>query len=409
MSDRPLITFLISTHNRRQTLLRTLAELRDVGRQCGLRTETVVVDNASADGSADAVAADFPEVRLVRGKSNRGACSKNDGLRLAQGKFVVFLDDDSYPTAESLPRMAAHFAADPRLGAAAFRVRLPDGNQECSAYPNVFVGCGTGFRKEALEQVGGLPSDFFMQAEEYDLSLRLLDAGWKVERFDDLLVHHLKTPGARVPSRTTRLDVRNNLTLIARRFPRRHAVPFAADWLRRYRWMAKDKGGRHPKAFWRGVAEGLAKAVAAAAVPGKRRPVSEETFEQFARVDEIRERFVTLAYAHGVRSVLLIDVGKNVRAYRKAAEACGVDIVAIADPKLARPGRQYHGIPVVDDATARELAFDLAVVANVSPVHAAQRLAAWRAADERPLVDLFASMGNSASGGTGAEVEAIAA
>jgi N-acetylglucosaminyl-diphospho-decaprenol L-rhamnosyltransferase len=389
MTDRPLVTFLISTHNRRDVLLRTLAELADVGRRCGLRTETVVVDNASVDGTPDAVAADFPDVRLVRGTSNRGACGKNAGLSLAAGKFVVFLDDDSYPTAESLPRMAAHFAADAKLGAAAFHVRLPGGGHECSAYPSVFVGCGTGFRREALLQVGGLPADFFMQAEEYDLSLRLLDAGWGVRRFDDLLVHHLKTPGARVPTRTTRLDVRNNLTVIARRFPARHALPFAVDWMRRYRWIAKTKGRRHELAFWRGLAEGLGKAVASAAVPGRRRPVSAAAFEQFSNADAVRERFITLAYAHGVRTVLLIDVGKNVRAYRKAAEGCGVRVVAVADPRLAKAGRRYHGIPVVDDAAARELAYDVAVVANASPVHAARRLAEWRKADERPVFDLF--------------------
>ena len=54
-------------------------------------------------------------------------------------------------------------------------------HRECSAYPDVFIGCGTGFRRQALVEVGGLPEDFFMQAEEYDLSLRLLDAGWTVE------------------------------------------------------------------------------------------------------------------------------------------------------------------------------------------------------------------------------------
>jgi len=67
--------------------------------------------------------------------------------------------------------MMKHFDANPRLGAAVFTITLPDGSRECSAYPNVFIGCGTGFRRTALEQVGGLPADFFMQAEEYDLSL----------------------------------------------------------------------------------------------------------------------------------------------------------------------------------------------------------------------------------------------
>src|SRR5207248_3299787 len=152
------------------------------------------------------------------------------------------LDDDSFPLPGETARMIDHFENDRRLGAAVFTITLPDGSRECSAYPDVFIGCGTGFRRRALEQVGGLPDDFFMQAEEYDLSLRLLDGGWSVRTFDDLHVTHLKTSQARVSERTIRLDVRNNLTLIGRHFPDQWVRPFALDWMRRYAAIAKAKG-----------------------------------------------------------------------------------------------------------------------------------------------------------------------
>src|SRR5687768_8233700 len=231
------VTFLIAAHNRREVLLNTLRQLR----RCGLPPEsyeTILVDNASTDGTADAVAVAFPEVVLIREKVNRGACAKNAGLPLARGRFVVFLDDDSYPLPGSVARMIRHFESDPSLGAAVFDVQLPDGSRECSAYPNVFIGCGTGFRRRALAQVGELPEDFFMQAEEYDLSLRLLAAGYDVRTFDDLHVTHLKSPTARASERVTRFDVRNNLVLITRYFPRQWVIPFAKDWLRRYRLIA---------------------------------------------------------------------------------------------------------------------------------------------------------------------------
>src|SRR5688572_5803311 len=247
------VTFLIAAYNRRDVLLNTLRQLR----RCGLPPEsfeTILVDNASTDGTAEAVTAAFPEVLLIREKVNCGACAKNAGLPLARGRFVVFLDDDSYPLPGSVARMVRHFEADPSLGAAVFDVQLPDGSGECSAYPNVFIGCGTGFRRRALAQVGGLPDDFFMQAEEYDLSLRLLAAGWDVRRFDDLHVAHLKTPTARKSTRTTRLDVRNNLTLIARYFPDRWVTPFALDWANRYAMLAAARG--HRLAHWRGGPRG---------------------------------------------------------------------------------------------------------------------------------------------------------
>src|SRR5207249_2058462 len=116
---------------------------------CGFITETAIVDNASTDGTAEAVAAKFPNVKLIRLDRNRGACAKNAGLAQSVGKYVVFLDDDSYPLAGSIRCMVEHFLANRDLGAAVFNVILPDGSRECSAYPNVFIGCGTGFRREA--------------------------------------------------------------------------------------------------------------------------------------------------------------------------------------------------------------------------------------------------------------------
>ena len=61
--------------------------------------------------------------------------------------------------------MIEHFEADPRLGAAGFTVHLPDGRLEGGALPGVFLGCGVGFRAEALRGAGGLDPSLFMQAE----------------------------------------------------------------------------------------------------------------------------------------------------------------------------------------------------------------------------------------------------
>ena len=379
----PFISFVISTHNRREELLHTLGKLREVDRRCQLVTETHVVDNASHDGTAAAVAAQFPTVRLHRLKRNRGACAKNLALPYTAGRFILFLDDDSYPTASSLVRMLGHFTASPSLGAAVFDVQLPGGRHECSAYPKVFIGCGTAFRREALDEVGGLPSDFFMQAEEYDLSLRLLESGWDIRRFDDLHVLHRKTPAARQPARTTRLDARNNLTLVARRFPREWVRPFAIDWMRRYHWMAADKGMRHRVAFWAGFAQGVVRSTR------HRQPVSLRTFERFAMLRQIEQRMRQAVRAGGLRSILLVDVGKNILPFQLAAAACDVRVVAVADDRFAKAGRRYRGVPVLSDAAAAQLDFNAAVIANVSPVHAAARRDQWRALLRRPVLDLF--------------------
>ncbi len=376
------VTFLIAAYNRRDVLVNTLGQLR----RCGLPPETfetILVDNASTDGTADAVAAAFPEVILIRERVNRGACAKNAGLPRARGRFVVFLDDDSYPQPGSVARMIRHFEADPALGAAVFDVILPDGSRECSAYPNVFIGCGTGFRRRALGQVGGLPEDFFMQAEEYDLSLRLLARGWDVRRFEDLHVNHLKTPTARKSTRTTRLDVRNNLTLIARYFPDRWAMPFALDWANRYAMLAAARG--HRVAHWRGVAEAAIRAARGI----ERHPLSDAAFEKFVRIDEMTQHLRAARDELGLQTLLLADLGTNVLAYWLAAASCGLLVVAVSDDMLGGRGWRYRGAPIVTNDEARRAPFDAVVISNLSPVHAALRRMWWRRAQRKPVLDLL--------------------
>jgi GT2 family glycosyltransferase len=376
--EEMLISFVISTYNRREVLLRTLENLQ----LCGMAEnlfEILVVDNNSLDATASAVAQEFPQVKLLRMNRNYGSCAKNFAIAEASGKYVVFLDDDSYPTSGSIARMIEHFEADPSLGAAIFTITLPDGSRECSAYPDVFIGCGTGFRREALLQVGGLPKDFFMQAEEYDLSLRLMQAGWNLRTFDDLHITHLKTPSARSSWRTMRLDVRNNFILLMRYFPRQWRRRFAWDWMRRYYHIATMKSQR--SAFCVGLLQGVRQCI----VSLNRQPIGEIVFEKFTRMQEIEQQMAKIARQSA--SVLLIDYGKNIYPYYLAAKKCGVNIIAIADNRLA--GGRYRGIPIVNDSIARRLDFDVAIISNLSPVHAAQRLQSWRTIEQRQVFDLF--------------------
>ena len=377
------VTCVIATHNRRDVLLHTLERIH----RCGLKQaeyETIIADNASSDGTAHAVRDQFPSVVVLRQAANRGPCAKNDALTISRGQYVVFLDDDSYPEPGSVRRMIGHFESDPRLGAAVFTITLPDGNRECSAYPNVCIGCGTGFRRDALRQVGGLPEEFFMAAEEYDLSLRLLDAGWRVELFDDLHVTHLKSPASRFPGRIARLDARNNTLLAMRYFPEKWRVAYALEWLERYRLLAA--ANHMTPAFWAGAIEGLARGLSL-----EHRPVSDAAFEQFARVEATESRMSEATRTFGLRRVLFCDLGKNILAYRQAARRCGLEVLAIADARLGGLGMRFRGLPLLSDQAALRLPFDAVVISNLSPIRARSRAQLWRQAQRRPVLDLSES------------------
>lgn len=382
LTPRPTVSFIISTFNRKDVVLQTLAQIDN----CGLSREeyeTLVVDNASTDGTGQALRQAFPLIHLLERDYNQGPVSKNLAIRSARGRYVVFLDDDSFPQPGSVHRMIRHFEADPKLGAACFNVILPDGARECSAYPNVFIGCGTGFRRTVLEQAGGLPEDFFMQAEEYDLSLRILAAGYEIKYFDDIYVTHLKSPTARSSERTTQFDVRNNLVLITRYFPKKWVLPFVKDWLRRYRMIAASKG--HELAYFKGMMSGLFRTMR----PSNRRPVDEHTFEKLVKLNETEIRLHRAVKEHGLKKILFVDFGKNMLPFYLAAQKLGLEIVAIADERLGAHGRRYRKIPIFNDEMCRRFTFDAAVVSNLSPVHAAQRRDAWRQADTRLVIDLF--------------------
>ncbi|MFN0136613.1 MAG: glycosyltransferase family 2 protein [Phycisphaerae bacterium] len=369
MSQRPYVSVVLATYNRREAVVNTLDQLE----RCGLDRrdyEVIVVDNCSTDGTDDALAG-RSGVTHVRLDQNMGSCAKAVGVDRAKGPLLLFLDDDSYPRPDCMKRMLDAFERHRMLAAAGFTVHLPDDSQECSALPHVFVGCGVGLRTRAVRHVGGLDRTFFMQAEEYDLSFRLLQAGMQVEVFADLQVDHLKSPQARRSERTTLLDIRNNLRVIGRYLPQPAANVYAQDWIRRYAWMAASAG--HSTPFRQGLARGkrLAHAERRLFKPWR---MSQPALEQVFSWRLVSEQMAELA-ATGVRRIVLADLGKNAYAFVRAAGACGVQILALADNRFATQHRRYRGVPIVTVDEAYSQKPDAVVIANTSYVHATRRAA----------------------------------
>ncbi len=423
LASHPSVSFVIATHNRGPILVDCLkktiaAALPVLGAG---RFSISIVDNASQDGTAALVAqlaATEPCVRLIPLQKNCGPVAKNAALASDNADIIVLMDDDAYPLPGVLARMVQHFQEDSQLGAAVFDVTLPDGGKEASAYPDVFIGAGTALRGSALRETaratraarpgvsgaGFLPADFFMQAEEYDLSFRLLAGGWRVQRFWDMPLLHLKTPGARIGARTTRLDVRNNLWLLARYVPSPLSEQLAADWLARYWQMAVgrdgategrgDKGTRgqgerersHKGAFLRGAAEGLAHWRAQRA--GGDLLLNADTLERVFKFDAIRRKLARARDAYGIRRVVFGDWGKNIFPFWRAAGELGIEVVAVLDGRLAAPGVEYRGIPVIRESEFAGDA-DAIIITAMSRVHAERRAAELRRVVAAPVVDLF--------------------
>jgi GT2 family glycosyltransferase len=99
----------------------------------GVRVETVVVDNASSDGAADMVAAEFPEAILVRNAENRGfARGNNQAAARAAGRYLFFLNNDTWVPPGALAKLVAHAEAHPEVGMIGPRLRGADGKYQIS-------------------------------------------------------------------------------------------------------------------------------------------------------------------------------------------------------------------------------------------------------------------------------------
>lgn len=110
----PRVAVVVATRDRRASLLATLPRLLALPE----RPDLLVVDNASGDGAADAVACAAPSARLVRLSRNVGAAARNVGARRARAGYVAFADD-SWWAPGALARAADLLDAHPALAVAA--------------------------------------------------------------------------------------------------------------------------------------------------------------------------------------------------------------------------------------------------------------------------------------------------
>jgi GT2 family glycosyltransferase len=384
----PIVSFVIATHNRSDVVRETLGGIRS----CGLAPdeyEIIVVDSASTDDTPEVIA-DEPDVMVIPLRANLGSTSKAYGVDCARGDFVVFLDDDSYPLTGTLPRMLQYFDEQPTLAAAGCRVRLPDGREECCAWPDVPVGCGVGFRRSALVGAGNLDRTFFMQAEEYDLTFRLLRQGWDVRVLPDLWVHHAKTPVARISERTTLLDVRNNLRVLARYLPEHADAIYIQDCIQRYQWLA-DQNGRSAI-----VERGIAAAEQVLAYERQRFAAWRLTppiFERLYGWHRTEQACLQLA-GQGIRHLALAGLGKNLYAFLRGAGRAGLLVQSLIAEDYADGRRQYRDIPVRTLAQALEAPCDAILISDSSFVRAAMSEHSLRKAVELPIVNLTPSPEN---------------
>lgn len=231
----PLVSIVTICWNRKADICESLNRIREIDYP---NLEVIVVDNASEDGTPETIAAEYPEVRLIKLFKNIGIEAYNIGFKNARGEYIVILDDDSFPQKDAVRRMVDKFARDPALGVVAFDVRNfynydevkneaddepGQAAQETAAvaedYLLAFNGAGAGVRRELLEQVGFYPEEFFLYWNEQDTAFRILNAGYKIKFFFDVVSYHKYSPQNRASWRAPYYYTRNAFWLIWKNYP----------------------------------------------------------------------------------------------------------------------------------------------------------------------------------------------
>lgn len=357
------LSYIIVTHNRREPLLKTLRILHENTPLPRDQWEAWVVDNGSSDGTPDAVRQHFPKIHIIPRPTNEGVWSRSYAFDPARGEHVILLDDDSYPIGDAASLSIAHLDAHPSCAAVVGRVVLPDGSLEACALPLVMLSGAVCVRRSVLLELGGFRPEFFRKAGEYDLSFRIWDAGYSIERFEDIVYRHDKVAAGRSPGFAHRMDLRNNLILVERYLPKKLRPEYRRDWIQRYTALARDAG--HAPAAWLARCEAMIWRVRES-FRGRNTLASEITETLFEH-DAQTWKIARWARQYGVKNAVIADFGKNLFATYNGCLRAGLRVTAIADNHPAFARLNYRGVPVLSDDAAFARAPDGIVISNVNP------------------------------------------
>jgi GT2 family glycosyltransferase len=224
-------SIVLLTFNRRVELLRTLARLTALPE----RPPIIAVDNGSTDGSAEAVAACFPRVLLIKLPRNLGAAGRNWGVAAARTPYVAFCDDDTCWAPGSIARGVEILDRHASLAVVCARILVGerghlDPVSHCMANSplsapglpgRAIVGFMAGaslMRVCAFRQVGGYCARLFIGCEEELMALDLAEHGWRMLYCDELIVRHRPSSIRHAPTRSA-LAARNAFWIACLRLP----------------------------------------------------------------------------------------------------------------------------------------------------------------------------------------------
>ena len=230
-SPMPDLSIIIVNYNTREPLRRCLESIQ--AHNIGLDIETIVVDNASQDGSAEMVRQTAPEAILIEPGYNTWFTGGNNlGIQAATGDYVFILNPDTIIQKDTLQTMVAYLQANPQVGAITCQMEFPDGGRQFTGsqiphYIDLLLGYTflgvllapwrnkrraqmwyTDWERDSnrlvevipdsclmaplalIRELNSFDEDFKLYFTEDDICKRILDAGYEIHFIADTMILH---------------------------------------------------------------------------------------------------------------------------------------------------------------------------------------------------------------------------
>ena len=267
MNQNPRLTVIIVNYNVEYFLAQCLYSVRKAAQFADI--ETIMVDNASVDGSVEMTKRLFPEVKVIANMDNKGfSKANNQAIRISEADYVLLLNPDTLVEEDTFKKCIEFMDEHPRSGG--LGVKMVDGKGQflaeskrglptpmvafykifglSSLFPksetfgqyhlghldknkthkiDILAGAFMMMRKSVLDQVGLLDEDFFMYGEDIDLSWRIKLGGYDNYYFPDTKIIHYKGESTKKSSVNYVLVFYNAMIIFAKKhFTKSHANVF---------------------------------------------------------------------------------------------------------------------------------------------------------------------------------------
>jgi GT2 family glycosyltransferase len=288
----PLVISVVLNTNHREDTLQCLTSLNQNTYE---NHEIILLDNASSDGTVDAVRSSLPDVQIIELQKNLGYAGNNNvGIQVAmeQGADWVFvLNEDTILSPDCISHLVSVGESDPTIGIVGpmvYHHNEPDVIQSAGGLMDKYYrgwhlgqdekdqgqfqqphqvewisGCGIMVRRAVIDQIGGIDERFFYYVEEFEWCVRARKTGWQIIHVPQAKLWHKGVQRNNQPKPSvTYYATRNQLLLLLKH----RATPIVwivtlsqflrtlTSWTIKPKWRSKHE---HRNAMWHGIVDFL--------------------------------------------------------------------------------------------------------------------------------------------------------